>query len=322
MALFMKKNLLIGILVIGVSVLLCGFDSSESAESVLEQSGEAALESSDISVDLDLNCDIAFEIGDGTITSEIDLLLGADLAIDLILDPLAVRIDGSYQISALGSDSLGRIALYAVPVEGEDMTVYIYTGEEEDDFSGNWYYSTDTAQEAADLFSAETSDSGTGLSDLGFVLAPEAAEYHDTECYLLSTSLGTSMLEELTGEDGDAAFVISLLDGICLKIDYYIDTETYLPAGFHLDLNDSDLTSLNSFLQSLLSQFDSEDAETSAALLLNDVSLDLTFSYGTVDSITVPQEALDAVASGQAELLDDYAEEIGVAFEEENGSSL
>ena len=36
-------------------------------------------------------------------------------------------------------------------------------------------------------------------------------------------------------------------------------------------------------------------------LVLNDVSMDMTPVYGTIDPITVPQEAIDAVASGEAE---------------------
>ena len=73
-----------------------------------------------------------------------------------------------------------------------------------------------------------------------------------------------------------------------------------------MDMNDSDLTVLNSLIASALA---SEEG-TSAELVLNDFSINATTSYGDVAAITVPQEAIDAVAAGEATSLDDVAENL------------
>ncbi len=312
----MRKSILIGSLLLGASAMLVGFDSSETAESVLEKSAEAVQDASDLSIGFDLNFDADFEIGDGTITSDLSFLLGADFTIDLTRDPYALRLDGSYELSALGTGQPGSLTLYAVPDEAGGMIAYIYVAddtEEEEAPSGTWYYSKDAAADLTDLFPEDSfsSDTDNAVTNPGFTLSPEAVRYSGSECYLLSMSMDETMLSDLIGEDPDAAaaMILPLLDGIVLNIDYYVDTATYQPAGITLDLNDSDLSALNALLESLLSAYDSEDAETSAAIILNDVSLDLPFSFGPVDPITVPQEALDAVANGTAVSLDEDAEE-------------
>ena len=71
-------------------------------------------------------------------------------------------------------------------------------------------------------------------------------------------------------------------------------------------MNGSDLTVLNSLIASALA---SEEG-TSAELVLNDFSINATTSYGDVAAITVPQEAIDAVAAGEAASLDDVAENL------------
>ncbi len=308
----MKKNILFGILLLSVSWLLMGFDSSETAESVLEKSEEAMQGVQDLSAGLDLDLDADFEIGDGTITSDISLLLNAEFTMDMTLDPFALRLEGTYDFSALGTGEPGLVRIYVVP-DGEDMMIYLYyqedTSEDADDSSGTWFYSKDdTTNWTGGILTDGTLTTGSsGGNALGYTLTPEAVEYNGCECYELSTTLDASTLTDLLDiEDNETvSLVLSFLDGIRLTLDYYVDTATCQPAGFHMDLDDSDLTSLNALLQTFLSGFDSEDAETSAALILNKSSLDLPITCGDVNPISVPQEALDAVESGEAEYLDD-----------------
>lgn len=152
---------------------------------------------------------------------------------------------------------------------------------------------------------------------LTFTLAPEAATVNGTECYELSTVIDSSTLDtvlkkvsELAGEDltsdQDVAMAMQYLDGLKLNITYYVDAATYLPVSMTMDMNDSDLTVLNSLIASALA---SEEG-TSAELVLNDFSINATTSYGDVAAITVPQEAIDAVAAGEAASLDDVAENL------------
>ena len=86
------------------------------------------------------------------------------------------------------------------------------------------------------------------------------------------------------------------------NIGYCIDTATYLPVSAHIDLNDTDTTPLDQYIGMALGSM----AEGSTmSLTLNDLSMDMTMNYGAANDITVPQEALDAVASGEAVNTDD-----------------
>ena len=100
---------------------------------------------------------------------------------------------------------------------------------------------------------------------------------------------------ELSGEDlssnTDVATALAYLDGISLKVQYYIDTTTYLPVSMHMDLNDSDLTNLNAVFAGALA---SSDDSSTAEIVLNDASIDVTCAYGDAVDITVPDEALQA----------------------------
>ena len=137
---------------------------------------------------------------------------------------------------------------------------------------------------------------------LTFELAPEAAEVDGKECYLLTAVIDKDSLNtlinkssELTGEDlssdTDVATALAYLDGISLKLQYYIDTTTYLPVSMHMDLNDSDLTNLNAVFAGALA---SSDDSSTAEIVLNDASIDVTCAYGDAVDITVPDEAIQA----------------------------
>ena len=127
-----------------------------------------------------------------------------------------------------------------------------------------------------------------------------------------SSTLDTVLnkVSELAGEDltsdANVATAMQYLDGLKLNITYFVDAATYLPVSMTMDMNDSDLTVLNSLIASALA---SEDG-TSAELVLNDFSINATTSYGDVATITVPQEAIDAVAAGDATSLDNVADNL------------
>ena len=118
----------------------------------------------------------------------------------------------------------------------------------------------------------------------------------------------------------DVNTVLSLMTGLKLNIAYYVDTTTYLPVKVHMDMNDSDLTMINTLVNAYLGSAESEDAPASTAeLILNDVSIDMMTSYNTGVEITVPQEALDAEAAGatDTESLADLAEAVVEAESED-----
>ncbi|MCD7884603.1 MAG: hypothetical protein LUI87_12990 [Lachnospiraceae bacterium] len=327
----MKKKLVLGILGLGAASLLCGFDSAETAESVMEKMQENAASAENMTSEFDMNFDVSVAIGDGSTTTTIQALVTADLDIAATLDPLATSVTGTFGISTLGTDETIAMQVYMV-TEDDDLNAYIYTEDSsyDEEGAGTWQYgSASDLGIDFDLDSLLDMSSSYDYSDLTewgitFDLASEAADYNGTECYLLSTVIDSANIttildkaEELAGEelteeagldDETMDMILELLDGLQIKIEYYVDTATYLPAGMHIDLNDTDMTAINTFATEMLSAyFDSEDSDTTTTIeiILNDTSMDYSVSYEDAVEITVPQEAYDAIASGEAENLGD-----------------
>ncbi len=329
----MKKKLVLAILALGAASMLCGFDSAETSEGVLEKMSEASASMESISSDFGLNCDVAVEIGDGTTTSSIAVLVTADFAIQATLDPLATALDGTMTVSTFGQGETIDMEMYMIT--GDDtMDTYIYMLDSttDEDGEGSWQYSSTSLEDydLQELIDLSSSIDYGELSDWGldFELAPEAVDYEGTECYLLSSVIDSSsfstfiekseeLVEDLTGEelldeeDTDTLdLMLSYLDGLKINIDYYVDTETYLPVAFHMDLNNSDLSVLNDYIAAMLGMYDDDEYTTTVNIVLNDLSLDYTISYDDVEEITVPEEALEAIASGEAEDLGDLTEDL------------
>lgn len=322
----MKKKLFLGVAVLSAAAMLCGFDSAETVESLSEKMNEASASMESMSADMGMNVDAAISISDGTTTTPIDIMLKADLAIDYLLDPFAMQMDGTMELSALGSGENMAEKAYMVSDENGDLKMYVYV-EDGTGTEGEWAVQTMEGMNIQELMEASKNSTMNlaELSDWGmtFELAPEAADVDGTECYLLSTSIDADSLttilqkaSELTGQDlmnDDVNTVLSLMTGLKLNIAYYVDTTTYLPVKVHMDMNNSDLTMINTLVNAYLGSAESEDAPASTAeLILNDVSIDMMTSYNTGVEITVPQEALDAEAAGAAdtESLADLAEAV------------
>ncbi|MCD7746383.1 MAG: hypothetical protein LUI13_14070 [Lachnospiraceae bacterium] len=329
----MKKKLVLAILALGAASMLCGFDSAETAEGVLEKMSENSAAMESMSSNFGVNCDVAVEIGDGTTTSSIAVLVTADFDIQATLDPLATALDGSMTISTFGQGETIDMEMYMITGDDTlDTYIYMLDSTTDEDGEGSWQYSSTSLEDydLQELIDLSSSIEYGELSDWGldFELASEAIDYEGTECYLLSTIIDSSnlstliekseeLVEDLTGEelldeeDTDTLdYMLSYLDGLQINIDYYVDAETYLPVAFHMDLNNSDLTVLNDYLAAMLGAYDDEEYTTTVNIVLNDLSMDYTMSYDDVEEITVPEEALEAIASGEAEDLGDLTEDL------------
>lgn len=314
----MKKKLLLGLTVLGAASMLCGFDSAETADSLYQKMADATADVSGMSMSMEMNLDAAINVSDGTTDSSLGITMSGTFDVDATMDPVATAMTGSADLSALGQSQHIEMKNYSVTAEDGGLETYSFTKESTDD-EGSWSYSKDSSIDMSSLMELSKSLTAADLADWGltFTLAPEAATVNDTECYQLTTVIDSTTLDtvlnkvsELAGEDltadEDVATAMQYLDGLKLNVIYYVDAATYLPVSMTMDMNDSDLTVLNSLIASALA---SEDG-TSAELVLNDFSINATTSYGDVAAITVPQEAIDAVAAGEATSLDDVAENL------------
>ncbi|MCC8137197.1 MAG: hypothetical protein LIO76_03890 [Clostridiales bacterium] len=336
----MKKRILFLLPALGAVSMLCGFDSVPTAESVLEKAAESSASPENMSADFTLNCDIDVNIGDGETTSTLDILANADFDIQAIADPFASSVEGALTLSTFGVDEEITVKTYIVSSD-ESVDTYTYTEDSASDEAGEgtWTYSSVSADEfdLQALLDLSSSIDYSQLDELGltFELVSAAAEYtNGSESYLLSAVIDSSNLrtfidkcEELAGEElsdeleldeETVSMIEEMLDGLKINIDYYIDTTTYRPVAVHIDLDGTDLTAINSYVTQLISSYyDSGDSDTTTTveIVLNDLSMDYVFTDEAAEEITVPDEALEAVASGEAEDLADLADELSDAAE-------
>ncbi|MFR8548977.1 MAG: DUF6612 family protein [Lachnospiraceae bacterium] len=323
----MKKQLFAGLVTLGAVSMLCGFDSAQTADTISSQMSEAVAAANSASAAITANLDAGVDISDGATTSTLGLNASGNLSYDAVLDPLSMKMEGSYEFSMLGEGQSQSMQLYLVPDETGAYKSYSYledaaTGE------GTWYLQEGMAveaQELTDLVKSASENMG-GFTDLGIelTLAPEAADVDGTECYLLTATIDSasisSLLEKtsaITGEDltadEDIALALSVLDGIALNVEYYVDTTTFLPVKMHMDLNSSDFSTIEALLTSATGMAAAEGApESTVGLTVNDASLDIVMSYDTVSEITVPEEAVASAQSidlaAEAEMTAELAE--------------
>lgn len=317
----MKKNLVLGLATLSAASMLCGFDSAETADSILNKMQEASTAATGVDMNMDMDVDVSVNIGDGETTSTLAIAMNGDLDIKAAMNPLAMAMEGNISLSALGQGEDITIKMYGITNEENEFETYVYTEDSVSGESGWVYDSEDLDFDFDELMQMSASVDAAELAEWGLVfeLAPEAVDVNGTECYLLtatidSTTISTvlnkasELAEEDLSEDDDVATVLALLEGLKMNISYSVDAATYLPIAVHVDFNGTDLTTANELVQSMLNA-DSSTAGTSVEILLNNVSVDITTAYGEIDEITVPQEAIDAVANGNAESISDLVDE-------------
>ncbi|MCC8102510.1 MAG: hypothetical protein LIP11_09740 [Clostridiales bacterium] len=323
----MKNKWIIGLLALGSVSMLCGFDSAETAESILTKVKENTASIESMTSSFDLNCDISINVSDETTTSSIGIFVGADYDILATLDPLATAMTGTITLSTFGEGESIDMQMYMISSD-DIIDTYVYTEDSasDEEGEGTWEYSSISTEEydlqpLIDL--SESVDYNKMVTwGIDFTLASEAADYEGTECYLLTAVMDTSTISTLLErtenwvaensaessellEDEDINELLDLLDGLQVKVEYYVDTATYLPVAMHIDLNDSDLNALNDYMAEYAI---SEEDTSTIEIIINDLSMDYTMSYDDVEEITVPQEALDAIAAGEVEDLEEALE--------------
>ena len=305
----MKKQFLMGLAVLAAASMLCGFDSAETLDSLAEKMAAAELDMKSMSMGMDINLDAALDVSDGTNTTNMPVTASGSMQMDYTLDPIAMKMTGSMDVAALSEGQTTPIESYMVTDDDGTLTMYM-----KDPTSGSWQaQSADTGVNMKELMDAAAgqSVSFSEMAEWGvnFELAPEAADVDGVECYQLNCTIDSAAFNtilqkssEITGQDLTAdenvSMVLGMLDGIVMNIEYYVDASTYLPVKVHLDLNDSDLSGLNTFIaQAMGSAMGDSAATTTAEISVNECAFDMTMAYNTVDEIVIPDEVLAAPAA-------------------------
>ncbi len=311
----MKKKLLSGLVILGAASMLCGFDSAETLDSLSAKMTEANASIKGATAEASFNLDATVNISDGTTNTSLDAIANGSLNYLFSMEPFAMQADIEGNFSFLGTGQQIKEEIYSVTDENGAVKMYMKitdpgTGSEQ------WVVQTMDDLNITEII-ANAGGKNMNFSEmaewgLAFELAPEAADVNGTECYLISTTIDAASLQtilqktgEITGQDlasdPNVTMGLSLLNGLKLNISYYVDAATYIPIKGHIDMNGSDFSLVSQMISGLLGSTASEDAPASTIeLTVNDISMDLLMNYGEAQTITVPQEALDAETSGIA----------------------
>lgn len=281
-------------------------ESTMTAEEILAKQTEYMQNVASTSMDMTMTLDGALETSDGTSSSSIGMVMSGDISADLLTNPMQVGMDMSMNVSLMGVSQNVDMEMYMVE-NGTNFDTYQKVDDGTD--ASEWIR---TQVDMSDMFEEFGVSSFAELQGKSFNdMLPEGLNVdwtvEETETdYILSASLPFSNLMDIIKAsleaedlaDDDLMMAEAILDGFVMNMSYTIDKETYAASSVHMDFNDSDLSLLNEMISQLMSaSMASEDEEMtmpSFALVLNDFSMDGTYSYDTVTEIEIPADALTA----------------------------
>lgn len=298
----MKKRLSAVLIAIGAVSMLCGFDSAETAENIMQKQQEATASASSTDASISLNADIAVDFAGAPLKAAAN----GTIDIEILTQEPALKLEGSVDVLSplLAQENTYDFKLYMTTREHGTPDIYLYYG---DSVSGDsvWDHEVGEGINMNDLFSLTSAVDLDSLSSLGidFTLSQEAVDVDGTECYELSTVVDSStfskVLEKASSlygqdlsENETVSMAMELLDGLYINISYYIDTASYLPVSMHVDMNDSDLSVLEALASSYVTSMMGSEEELSVSITINDLSVDVATEYNTITEIVIPDEAL------------------------------
>lgn len=298
----MKKKLLAVLMTLGTTALLCGFDSTETAESIMEKQQEALSSVSSTDAAITVNGDIAIDLAGVPLSATAN---GA-VNIQILTDEPAMKLEGSIDVLSplLGQENTYDFKLYMKTNEYGTPDIYTYYS---DVVSGDsfWDHESGEGINVNSLINTASTMDMSRLSALGidFTLEPSPFEAEGKEYYLLNSVIDsttfTAVLDKLTeisGQDLSAdesvALAMELLEGLKINLAYDVDTATFLPAKLHMDLNDSDLSVIEVLVSSYMTAMMNSEEDIAIDITLNDLSMDVATTYNTVTEIVIPDEAL------------------------------
>lgn len=322
----MRKKLFAVLMMLGTASMLCGFDSAETVDSVMQKQQEAAAAVTSTDAEITVNADVAVNLDDATLTAKAN----GTIDMEVVLAEQAAKVEGSIDVLSplLAQENTYEFKLYAKPNESGAVEVYLYTA---DSVTGESEWEHDSSADMGinlnDLTSTATTITVDKLAQLGinFTLAPEAADVDGTECYEVSTVIDSTTFstiltaasalsgQDLT-EDESVAMAMEILDGLKINLAYYIDTTTFLPVKMHMDMNDSDLAAIEQLLSAYITSSMQSEETIAVTIALNDLSMDMTSVYDTITEIVIPDEALYAGSSADV-IPDEVEAEISTAVE-------
>ncbi len=322
----MKKTALMTAALLGVAsfAMLSGFDSAETADSVLEKYVEASKDQKDANAEATFDLDANLGIEEMGMSLAINA--NGDMPMSFTLDPVEMAISGNFNLNAAGTEIAADMEMYTAADEDGVITTYMKMNQTEDGQTteGQWEVSKMASNEMA-AFTALT-QANIDFTDFPseFTLAPEAADVNGKSCYELTTQMtyddlkavlewavgkvrtiaeesGQEVTDEQYQEAVDALAQLDQFDpfmtGIVFNITLDIDDTTFACQRVRLDADGSDWATVEAIIPTAMGLTNDDGTPMTCALDVASLYMDIVYDYETPVSIEVPAEA-KAAAEG------------------------
>ena len=312
----MRKWLLTGAALLGALSfsLLTGFDSSSTAEDVLQKYIDASKELNEVSAAMDMTADVDLAIP--SVDASFGVGLDAKLDVSAVMEPLAMKEEGHMSLSLMGEPNEMDLSMYILQEEDGSISMYQKMNETTNDGSVEatpWTKTTVNGDEFKQMMEkALQFEIDPSSLPVAFELADSPADVNGTECYVLSTSVTWDELmllaepyldnlpEGISAEDIQTYG--ALLSGLKFNVSLYVDTQSYKLARMYLDMEGSDWSMISSLISSSFGT-DDEGNPIEVAMNINDLYIDAVYDYSTPVQIELPAEAASAQVQDAGSLL-------------------
>lgn len=320
----MKKRFLSLSAILGTSFLmLTGFDSAATPESILQDSLAAMQNVS--SFDFDTAFDMVFNIemltgtGEDAIPTNIGTGISGNFRMQIAEDRgMAMNIN--MDVATMGMTESASMEMYGTP-NGDIYDLYSYDSD-----SGIWVYEQGDSlevQSQIDTIMEAFKSEDYGLTEdqlfgLDFVLSDELVTVNGISCYELKATMdgsifgeeGNPMMDlfEQSGMSEDDQLIFDyMLNGLYADLAYYVAADTKLPVQIVMDMSQTDMSAYADLMNDSLSQQMGDDSgaesvETSVNVSLNPCTFTVNMNFNNIPSITVPEEAILAVQNSEPEV--------------------
>ena len=295
-----------------------------TAESLLAAMQEYNMNVDSISMPMTMNLDAALKVvsADAPETS-LGISMTGGFDAKEILDPLSMSMTGEFELSAMGMNEAMSMEMYMTSSD-DGSVVDTYMNMIAADEESGWQHVTMDMAEILASFGATSMDELNNMSmeDMLGMDTPmewtieETDSTYEMSAQLLFSDLMPLIEESMAtiGEDigeEEMMLVEMILGSFAMDMSYSLDKETKAALSAHVDFNNSDLTFLNQMISmAMASSMGTEDGEIpEMAIVLNDFSMDMTYTYNDVSEIVVPEDALAAETIDVNEMMEEVTVE-------------
>ncbi len=327
----MRKKRVMGMLAAGCAaiLMLSGFDSSMTTQELLEKSQAAVSQVNAMVIEMEGNASASMKISSSAESEapvEVPVNGSFELYLNLSMEPFRMGMEVAYDGEAMGQGASGAIG-YAI-VEEDDGTGTMYMTTETNGEGSGWIAQKADAQTLSQMKETMRSSLSGDVSAIGSnptfngtsvdveqinALMQQVKEVYSantqveggSDTYSMTTVMTGDQLVPIVGallsasgqtvDDASLQMVQTVMSGIRMKVYAEYNAVNFLPVMGEIDMSESDFSAISSLLVSAMS---GGQGGMGAEIAVDELNLVYSVNCEDPEPLTIPQEALDAAASG------------------------